>query len=177
MARKQLTANDINGMFIYHDPKKGCIFYDIFTKKGYILTNADAKTYSIYSLSVPIGIMAGYVLTLFNLPFYICAIVGVCVYLLLKVIFRFKFIYSLPEIENYQRPIKESLVSSLSKKYSSTRLIILALLLVAISIATMVNAKISNYTGIDFYLNVVLAVGIFVVAIITFVAFVKKIKK
>lgn len=176
MARKVIDAKSLTGLFIDQDPKRGCIFYDIFTKKGYIITNQDVKTYNIYSLSLPIGIMAAYVLTIINVEFKYAALIGLVVYLFLKVLFRFKFIYTLPEIPDYKRKNKESFITSMAKKYSPARLGILFALLVAIAVLTSVNAIQANYEGINLYLNYGLSACVLVVAFVTLISLFVSIK-
>ena len=44
MPKNNITkASDLSGLFIYQDPKKGTVYYDILTKKGYVLTSSDVK--------------------------------------------------------------------------------------------------------------------------------------
>ena len=173
--RKKIEAKDLGGLFIYQDPKKGCVYYDIFTKKGYIITNSEVKTYNIYSLSLPIGIMAAYVLTILGFEFWTSALVGLAVYVILKLIFRFKFLYSLPEIPNYQKGKRENVFVTLIKKYGTAKLLILSILFVAIVIVTLINAKVSNFEGLNLYLNYGIAAIVSVVSIIFIIALLKSI--
>lgn len=173
--RKKLEAKDLGGLFIYQDPKKGCVYYDVFTKKGFVITNSDVKTYNVYSLSLPIGIMAVYVLTLIGIEFWTSALVGLAVYIVLKLIFRFKFLYTLPEIPNYKKGQKESIFETLSKKYGTVRLLILSLLFIAIVVVTIINTKVSNFEGINLYLNYILAGAVCVVAVVFIIALLKSV--
>ncbi|MBQ1287199.1 MAG: hypothetical protein IIY22_01440, partial [Erysipelotrichaceae bacterium] len=52
--RRIIKASDLSGIFIYQDPKKGTIYYDILSRKGYILTSSDVSTYTIYTAMLPL---------------------------------------------------------------------------------------------------------------------------
>lgn len=168
--KKIIEAKDLSGIFIDHDPKKGCIYYDVFRKKGYIITNADVKKYNLYTLALPLSIMAAYLLALFKIPSWGCVIFGILAYIGFRIMFRFKFLYELPEIPNYNRKNKDSILVGYAKQYGTIRLAVLTILLAAISVVTVLNAKVSNFEGFNLYMNYVVAVIVGIVAILSLIA-------
>lgn len=170
MPRRSFDAKELKGLFIDQDPKKGCVYYDVFTKKGYILSNSDVKTYNLYSVAFPLAIVAGYLVFLLKFPLWSAIVAAVAIYIISKIMFRYKFLYTLPEIPNYVRKNKDNIIVLFSKKYSTPRLVVLTFLLLAISIVTVINANISNYEGVILYLNYVLSLIVGVCAILSFTA-------
>lgn len=156
-------ASDLNGLFIYQDPKKGTIFYDILTRKGYVLTSSNVRKYILFSSSFSIALVIailGY--TLFQLKIVPTLIVFVLAYLLLEIFFRVTFIYKLPVADNFKTFKKDNIFMSLAKNYSATRLIILIVLLLVLTILMPLYAKIAN-------LDQVSTIGSYIISILTFV--------
>ena len=58
--RNQRKASELRGLSIYQDPKKGTIYYDWLTKKGYQLTSSDVGTYSLSQAFLPVAIVLAY---------------------------------------------------------------------------------------------------------------------
>ena len=168
--KKIIEAKDLSGLFIDHDPKRGCVYYDVFRKKGYILTNADAKKYNLYTLALPLSIMAGYLLALFGVSTWICVAFAIVAYLGFRIMFRFKFLYNLPEIPNYTRKNKDNILVSYAKQYGTIRLAVLTVLLAAISVVTVLNAKVAKFEGFNLYMNYAVAVIVGIVSILSLIA-------
>ena len=101
-----IKAKDLTGLSIYQDPKRGTIFYDIFTKKGYILTSGDVKTYTIYTSMLPLCFIVAFAaMSLFKLDYIAALVIFLVLYAGVMVLFRIKFFYTLPEAEGF-KPIK-----------------------------------------------------------------------
>ncbi|MBQ6335108.1 MAG: hypothetical protein IJI46_08585 [Erysipelotrichaceae bacterium] len=175
--RRIIKARDLAGIFIYQDPKQGTIFYDIFSRKGYILTSSDVKTYSLYTTIFPLSIIVAFgAMSLFNLNYLVTAIVFALAYLLGALAFRFMFFYKLPEAKNWKPVKKESIFLYLARGYSVTRLVILICLLIALSILMPIYANVSGYQGINLYGSYLVGAAALLGAIITIISLILKLK-
>lgn len=140
---------DLNGMFIYHDPKHGTLYYDIFTKRAFNLTSSDLQKCLIYTAMLPAAVLVSLALiTFLKVDLITSVCIGAGAYVLSEILFRVLYFYKLPEITNY-KPIKkeESFITSFAKKYSPQRLIVLAILMVLIAICTIIYGRVDNATG------------------------------
>ena len=175
--RRIIKASDLSGFSIFQDPKRGTVFYDIVSRKGYILTTSDVRMYTLYTSMLPLSIIcACLAMSMFNLGYVSTILIFAAIYLLAFMAFRFTFFWKLPEAERWKPVKKESVFLYLARGYSKNRLIILIFLLLAISILMPLYAIIENRTGIDLYGSYILGAGTFIGMIIVIISLVLKIK-
>lgn len=168
-------ARELSGLTIYQDPKRGTIFYDIFTRKGYILTTSDVKKYTIYSSMLPICvILAVGAMSLFSLRLSDAAIIFAITYLIVMIAFRFSFFYKLPVAENWKPFKRDSIIVSMAKNYSSSRLTTLLILLVLLTILMPMYTKTINADQLNTYASYVSSVITGIFSIITLIAIIQK---
>ncbi|MBQ1900470.1 MAG: hypothetical protein II153_06135 [Erysipelotrichaceae bacterium] len=166
--RRIIKASDLSGIFIYQDPKKGAIFYDVLSRKGYILTSSDVSTYTLYTAMLPLCIvMALLCVQLFHLNYLAAAIIFIALYLIAAMWFRFTFFYKLPVAERWKPVKKENLFVYMARGYTKQRLIVLILLLLALTILMPVYAAEEHFEGVNLYATYVVAAATFVGLIIT----------
>ena len=128
--RRILKASDLSGIFIFQDAKRGTIFYDIFTRKGYILTSSDVRTYTIYTAMFPLCIViALFSVSLFKINYFSAFLIFVALYLLASAYFRFTFFYKLPVAERWKPAKRESIFMYFARGFSKQRLLVLIVLL------------------------------------------------
>lgn len=166
--RRKLKASELSGLWIYQDPKRGTVFYDILTNRGFSLVSKDVKTYMLYLACLPMAILLAYIFGfLFKTNTAVTIIIGIVIFVGLELAFRFFFFYKLPEVENWKRPKKDNIVVDLAKKYPRGRLFILLFFLVALTICMVVYAKMENMQGLLLYamyaLSALTAVGSLIV--------------
>ena len=172
-----IKARDLAGMFIYQDPKHGTIFYDIFTRKGYVLTTSDVRTYTFYTMMLPLCILLSFsAMSIFSLNYLSCFIIFISLYLIASVAFRFMFFYKLPLAKNFKPVKKESIFLYMARGYSAKRLMFLIVLLVALTIVTPVYAYMEHYEDINLYSSWILATGAAIGAIVISISLVLKLK-
>ncbi len=175
--RRIIKAKDLAGIFIYQDPKHGTIFYDIFTKKGYVLTSSDVRTYTLYTMMFPLSILIAFgAMSLFKLNYVTTAIVFVIAYLIGALAYRFLFFYKLPEAKNFKPVKKESILMYLARGYSSSRLVTLIFLLIALTVLMPIFANMENYEGINLYGSYLMSAATGIGAVIVIISLVMKIK-
>ena len=177
MPRSVLKASDLSGLFIYQDKRRGTVYYDIFSRKGYILTSSDVKTYLLYTAMLPICIIVAFIITsAANMTYVSAFFIFIAMYLLAAIIFRITFFYKLPEATNWRPAKKENIFLSLARTYSKQRLIVLIILLLLLTIIMPIYAKMEGFTGINFYLTYFISALTAIAAIITFIALIMKSK-
>ncbi len=177
MTRKRNTvkASELNGLFIYHDQKKGTIFYDIFTRRAFIITSSDVQKYLVYSSMLPACILISFgVMSLFSLSLADMAILFVALMILSESLFRFIFFYKLPEVKNWKPEKREGLVSYLENNYSVARLTLLTVLLLALAAVVPLYTYIEEMKGIEYYFNYMIAIAALVFAVIVIIALIRK---
>ena len=173
--RNAMKASELNGLFIYHDQKKGTIFYDIFTKRAFIITTSDVQKYLVYTSMFPACILISFgVMSLLSLNLVDMMIMFIALMILSESLFRFFFFYKLPEVKNWKPEKKETVVSYLENNYSSARLTLLTVLLIALAAVIPLYTYIEEMKGIEYYLNYLIAAIALVFALIVIIALVRK---
>ena len=179
MANNKITkTKDLNGLFIYQDPKNGTVFYDIFTKKGYILTSSDIKGYTIFSSLLYLCLAITFLLTsMFKLDFVKSLLLLIALYILGQVIGRITFLYKLPIAKNFTAVKDEDFIARFAHKYSNGRLITLAILLTLLTILMPIYAKVEKMDTINTYICYFVSLITFICTIICIIAITKNNKE
>ena len=162
MPKKIRKVSELKGLNIYQDPKKGTVLYDFITKKGFQLTTSDIGGYSLSQAFFPVAIVLVYILYQFvKLDMVKSIIISVIAYIAMRLIYRFKFLNKLPYVENYQLPDNGNIFINAANKYPRIRLILLAILavaLVGVTIAYLLTVELGNIERIGI---IVLIIGSF----------------
>ncbi len=170
-----IKAKDLSGLSIYQDPKRGTIFYDIFTKKGYILTSSDVKTYTIYTAMLPLCFIVAFAaMSLFKLDYIVALIIFLVLFIAVMILFRVKFFYTLPEAEGFKPVKRENIFVYIARTFPKNRLIVLIMMLVALTILMPIYANMENVEGVNLYGSYVVSAATLIGAIICTIALVVK---
>ena len=176
--RKKIKASELKGMNIYQDPKHGTVLYDWLTKKGYQLTSEDVRWQQLSQAFLPVSVVIVYACyALFKLEMIPAIIVALIAYIVMRMIYRFKFLNSLPFVENYKRPDNGNIFKNTANNYSKTRLILLVVLavaLVAVTIVYIVVEKPEGGSKIGMYLLAVASVAMLIYSAIALIIKEKK---
>ena len=150
--RRIIKASDLSGLWIYQDPKRGTIYYDILSRKGYILTTSDVQKYTLYTALLPLSVIVAVMfMSLFNLNYITTALIFAAVYIVGAIFFRFWFFYKLPVAEKWNRAKRESVFVYMARAYTKTRLIILIVLSLLLTITMPLYGVIEQYSGLNLY--------------------------
>lgn len=152
----------VSGLHIYLDERGRSIYYDVFSKCGYVLANNEAR-YRQYSMRFILGIIGFMLMLMFNMPIWLCILVGVLVYAFMEYKFR-SFLKTLVKIENFKCTEKAK-VSSTVKQMETNKVIIKFVCLLLFSGLIIVNANNEGYTGWLLYLNYLISILAFVYAL------------
>lgn len=159
--KKQIKASELKGMNIYQDSKHGTVYYDWLSKKGFQLTTSDVRWYNLSQAFLPITVVIMYACNvLFKLTISASIIIGLIAYVVMRMVYRFKFLNSLPCIENYKTPGEGNVFTNTAKNYSKARLILLTILsiaLIGVTIAYIILEKPEGIAKIGMYVLTVAA--------------------
>lgn len=167
-----------SGLFIYHDPKHGIVFYDIFKRNSYVLTKSDYPSYTKFSLLKIMSLLAIFLLVEFlEMDIWKATIIGLFLFISLEAISRITFIYKLPVIENYKPIKKEKMYESMAKNMSMLRIVVTTFIALATSILIIVYAKTQGFSGMNLYATYILSLIMFILFIYGIIAIFVKGKK
>ena len=156
------TNDEINGLFIYHDPKKGCVYYDIVTKNGYVLSRSDYPSFGKFTTLKILSLASIYLFVqLFSVELWLAAVIGVGLFIAIEVIFRKTFIYNMPVIENYKPIKKDRLYVSMAKNMGMIRLIITSVIAIITATLIIIYAEIEQYEGLNKIVTYIISLVIF----------------
>ena len=152
MSNKQITTKDLKGWNIYHDPKYGTIFYDIYTKRGIHITRSDIKNYMFYSASLPLALMIPILLSMaikISIPLIIVLIA--VLFVAFQFLFRFLVFYKLPYEDNYKVDKSENFTKKVVNMFSKKRAILVMILSIFLEICLIIYLKTNILNGIYLY--------------------------
>lgn len=150
------------GFNMYNDDKGRTIYYDKFSKKAYLIEKKEESKFLFYSSRLPTGFAVGYIAYYLTDTWSIAIFAGIAAYLVLLFFFRFMFLKDLIEIKNFVPGKKQPLIERLSDRFEVSRIIVIIILALALSIGSAVNAYVSKYQGLTLYMNYALAIGAFI---------------
>lgn len=147
MAKRQIKASELQGLDIYQDPKKGTLIYDIFSRNAYHLTTSDISTYTLSKAILPVSILLIYIINLISKNMALSIILGIAIYAILQIVYRFAWLYKLPCEKNYKRPGGNNFIENLASRYSKPQIVALVVLcsaIVAVSIIYIIVDKLQG---------------------------------
>jgi len=93
-------GEEVAGFHIYKDDHNRYVYYDVFSKNGYVLN--DVQRYKTYSSRFIAGLLAGIIGASFEIGIYLSIILGVVVYAVLEFKFR-SFLKKQTMVPNFKR--------------------------------------------------------------------------
>ena len=152
------------GFSMYNDDKGRTIYYDKVSKKAYLIDKKEESKFLFFSSRPATGFVVGYLAYYLTENWAIAIFAGVATYLTLLFFFRFMFLKDLIEVKNFVPGKKEPLALRLADRFDTSRIIVIIVLALVLSVGTIINAFISKYEGLTLYLNYALAIGAFIFA-------------
>lgn len=174
MPKNIKKSKELKGLFIHQDKYHGTVYYDIFTKNGYILSDEDVKLYTWSIAFLPLTVILFYFLLQFGIETYTSLAISIGFYIIAQIIYRFMFLYKLPCVEKYNKEKNGNIIDSLTSQYSKPRLIVLLVFLIALIGVTIAYILTSEFTGIIRIALWVLVGLTFIFFIIILIALTKK---
>lgn len=140
-------AKDIlTGRNIYLDKRNRTVYYDIFTKTGYVIPPEDERKIFVYKNRLAIILFASILSidTIFNIM--VAAIFGVVLFLIVEAYYRFVVFKKLKVSSSFDREKRKSPLKTIVEANEKGKSIILVCLYIAFSILVIINAYSQNYT-------------------------------
>lgn len=143
-------ARELTGFNIYHlHEKNQTIYYDMFTKTGYIITNANVSKFSSWQLRLPLAIMLGAALVLLKVNIWLSILIGFASYVISTIIFHKTFLENLPINSNFQKPKSKGFFKDIAARYPRRILVITLIMFVSMAAVMLVNQLITKATGTE----------------------------
>lgn len=167
------NSEKLTGLHIYQDDKGRDVYYDIFSKKGYLLQPSTLKKYFLFKNRYIIAAALGILLLGFIQPPYLPILIGVATAIALEIYFRISFLPSLSTVKGFKPSERQSYLNRIIDNTPKGKIIMKVVLYLALSILLVVNALQAGYTGINLYFSLGLAAAGLVMSVIQVMALVK----
>lgn len=158
----------ISGFNIYKDKKHRDIYYDVFTKNGYIITKYEINKLNFYQkrFVIPVIIFAlTYSVDIFGLSFGIvgASAASILSYVCLEFFFRFRLLNSMSVIPNFVPDKQEDYFHQLANKAPLSNLIIKGLLYIALGVLLVIFGFQENFQTIEWIVCIILTIVVVVI--------------
>lgn len=140
-------AKDIlTGRNIYIDKRNRTVYYDVFTKIGYVIPPEDERKMFLYKNRLAIILFAAILTidTVFNI--IVAAILGIALFLIIEAYYRFFIFKKFKVSSSFDREKRKSQLKTIVETNEKGKSIILIGLYIAFSILVIINAYSQNYT-------------------------------
>lgn len=154
--KKRDSRQEIGGMNIFTDNHDRYVYRDPISKTGYLIEGR-VKEFRTYSARFIIGLFAGIVTYVFQIPWYICIVIGIIAWFVMEIKFR-SFLKHLPQIPNFTPAEKTDPIVAESKKERNT-IILKLVLFIVVAVLIVINAYQSKFEGAVLILNYIIALG------------------
>lgn len=149
---------DLAGMNIYLNTSGNPVYYNVFDKKGYIVSHKIEQKFRVFYyrhfLIIAILVLLGdYFKTFEN-----TLIVGVIAGAIVEVYFRNVFLKKLKSIKDFKRERKVSRIENIIKSNEKEKIIMKACAYIALSILIVINAIQQNYNIAFMILSTLVAI-------------------
>lgn len=163
----------ISGRNIYVDKRNRIVYYDMITKKGYIIDPKEEEKYKLYQNRFVL-IFCAMILCFDFFSGWLTFMAGLAVsFLIIELVFRFAFLNKLRTVANVERAKHLSVLDEVIQTQDKKRALLKATLYSAFGILIIVNAYSSNYETIPFLACIGVAVFAFYYVIVNLIGFSK----
>lgn len=144
MAKNSSKSGNISGRNIYLDRRGQTVYYDTFSKKGYIIDPEVESKFYVYRnrymlIALAVMLVGDY------FPSWSQAIIaglGVCI--IVELMYRFKFLRGLRQTTKFDRGNKRTLLKAIIEANDFKKTVLRAVLYVAFAVLIVVNALMMN---------------------------------
>jgi len=134
-------VNHLRGINMYLDDRDRDIYYDVFTKTGYVIKPKDAKSFNILKSRYSLVFMGAVLAVNFLVDLKLTIIFSLLIILALEYKLRFKFLPQCIALPNFKKG-RKAVVDSHEDKRKEVLRIILYVLFAGLIVA---NAYVANY--------------------------------
>ncbi len=174
IGRNTMKASDLRGVSIYQE-KKRTVYYDVLTKSGYVINNAEVRNYMLFSNRHTAIILGAVVIYYLSNNVVLSVGLGIAALVAVEFIFRKAFLHKLPEIKAYNRPKKQSYVDSIAADETVTRIILLLVIGVLLAFMLIYNIATGVYKDqLSVIMSYIVIAGAIVLTVLHGIALIKK---
>lgn len=164
MARK----TKVTGFNIYKDKKNRDIYYDTFSKEGYVITPNDVSQLNFYQkrFILPVIIFAlTYTIDLFGFKFGVmgAGAAAILSFVCVEYFFRFRFLKSMITIPNFVPNKQEDYFHQVATSAPFATLILKGLLYIALGVALVIFGYLENFELFEWAVCIVITTVVVVV--------------
>lgn len=158
------------GLHIYEDNKGRDVYYDIFTKKGYVIQEKNRQTYSKYENRYLLVIILIILLCSITNMYLLSIIIGVVVAGVYEFSFRYKFLDGLVCLNNFKPDKKNSIIDQIASSGQKNKVIIKIVLYIALAVLIVLNGYRQNLSTLLMVICYIVAVFGIASAVVNFIA-------
>ncbi|GEM_PF-4664532 len=174
MANKELTkASELTGNNIYHI-KNQTIYYDVFTKNAYIITNDVVSKFSLYQMRIAAALIVSCLAGLLLQNYIVGFGIGFVAYGVLEILSHLLFFPKLPLNTNFSRPQKEPVTVRYAKMMSRGRIFVIMILSFVSTLMMALNAVLSMSNIFYFITNIMFTLVCLLVFVLSILTFIRK---
>lgn len=129
-----------SGIHIYLDEKGRDVYYDIFTKNGYVIQEKNRASYAKFENRYLLCIILTILLCGITNKYLLSIIIGLAVAIVYEIAFRASFLPTLVMLRNFVPKEKYSIVDQIAKSNQKQKTIIKVILYIALAILIVINA-------------------------------------
>lgn len=160
--------NKVTGFNIYKDKKNRDVYYDVFTKEGYVITPNEVTKLNFYQkrFIIPVIIFAlTYTIDLFGFKFGIvgAGAASLLSFVCIEYFFRFRFLKSMITLPNFVPNKKEDYFHQLATSSPLSSLIIKGILYIALGVLLIVFGLQESFQTFEWVVCIVITIVVTVV--------------
>lgn len=165
--RQSYTARELTGHNVYHlHEKNQTVYYDTYTKTGYIITNQYVSKFSTWQTRLPLCIVLSSILVLAKLNFWLSIGIGVIAYVVSTILFHKSFLTKLPIKSNFERPASKGFFREIASQYPKRVLGIIVIMFVSMALVMIINAIVNKIQGPEATISYVFIVVSLIAALV-----------
>lgn len=167
------NKSNISGRNIYLDRHGQTVYYDLLTKKGYLIDSKVEGKFYVYKNRF-ILILIVIILCSEYFPSWIHAVIaGIGICLVAEILFRFKFLPSLRQTTKFDRENRQTMLKSIIDSKEPRKAILRAILYLAFAILIVINAWIMEADIAILIVSILLSIMACYCVIVNLIALVK----
>lgn len=164
------------GFFVYHDDRGRSIYYDIFTKNGYLITNRDLDKFALFNLRYFVAALAFMIVFVFfgAESLFWALLAALIAFIISYLVFRFTLMNKLPLLPGFVKPKNAGFITQTAQDLSTGTLLIVIFMCLALAGLFIINIGLSEINGTELWGYYVVIVLLIVFALAHIAALIKK---
>lgn len=141
-----MSKDILTGRNIYLDKRNRTVYYDIFTKNGYVIPKEDEKKMFLYKNRLPIVLLASILSidTFFDVT--IATIFGVVLFIAIELFYRLSIFKKFKISSSFTREKRKSPLNAIIEANEKGKSMILVGLYIAFSVLVIINGYRQDYS-------------------------------